>query len=106
MSEQRERVPIGVQANAWDAATTGAGGTSSALDTRCAPFVTAFGNSSGATTITIQVSQDNSNWYDSQSTQVLSGSGNFCIHATVAARFVRLKSSASVTATATISAKD
>lgn len=106
MSGQRQRMPIGVHANAWSAASTGAGGFSSSVDTWCAQAVTAFGNASGATTITLQVSQDGTNWYDSQINQVLSGAGNFCLNATVGARFVRLKSSADVTATATISAKD
>lgn len=106
MSEQRLRVPIGVHGNAWTAATTGAGGFSAALDTLCAPFVTAFGAVSGATTITLQASQDGTNYYDTQVTQVLAGAADFAVSATVAARYVRLKSSASVTATATLSAKD
>lgn len=94
----------GLQANAWDAATTGAGGTSSVLDTWSSPFVSAFGNVSGATTITLQFSADNSNFYDGPTVSP-SGAGNFYLSATVGARYVRLKSSNSVTATATLSAK-
>lgn len=96
--------PLGTHANAWSAATTGANGTSTSLDTGGYPFVSAFGNSSGATTITVQYSQDDTNYYDG-ATQVLGGAGNFRIDVTCAARFVRLKSSNSVTATATIAAK-
>lgn len=68
------------------------------------PFVSAFGNSSGAATLTLQYSMDGTNYYDGPA-QTLSGSGNFRIDATTGARFVRLKSSASVTLTATICAK-
>ncbi len=98
--------PIGTHGNAWNAASTGAGGVSNTLDTQNAPFVTAFGNVSGACTITVQVSQDGETFYDTQLAQVLAGAGNFCILGTIGARFIRLKSSADVTATATISAKD
>jgi len=104
--QQRQRNPIGLHANAWSAADTGAGGTSGPVDTWCAPHVTAFGNASGATTLTLQVSQDGTNWYDSQVTQALAGAGDFCLNASVGARFVRLKSSNDVNVTATISAKD
>jgi hypothetical protein len=96
--------PAGAHANAWSAAAVGINGTSTALDTDYLPFVTAFGNSSAAATITLQVSQDNTNYYDGP-TQVLAGAGNFCINATVGARYVRLKSSAAATITATLAAK-
>jgi hypothetical protein len=104
MSHPRHVAPLGTHANAWSNASTGAGGTSAVLDTYSSPFVSAFGNSSGAATFTLQYSQDGTNFYDGP-TQVLAGSGNFRIDATCAARFVRLKSSADVTATATLSAK-
>lgn len=100
----RQISPLGTHANAWDAAATGAGGVSAALDTWSCPFVSAFGNASGASTITVQYSQDGSNYYDGPA-QVLSGAGNFRIDATCGARYVRLKSSANVTVTATLSAK-
>lgn len=104
MSYQRFVPPLGVHANAWSAAATGVAGVSSALDTYSSPFVSAFGASSGAATFTIQYSQDGTNYYDGPS-QVLSGAGDFRIDATCGARYVRLKSSANVTVTATISAK-
>lgn len=103
---------LGVEANAWSAAVTGAGGTSTALDTLGLGTCSAFGNSSGATTISVQFSQNNSTWYDATATTgvggnsvVLAGAGNFAITFTSGARYVRLKSSASVTATATLSVK-
>lgn len=95
--------PLGVHANAWNNAAT-ASGTSTALDTGGYPFVSAFGASDGAVTITLQYSMDGTNYYGGP-TQVLSGAGDFRIDATCAARFVRLKSSAAVTCTATLAAK-
>jgi hypothetical protein len=95
---------VGTQANAWSAASTGAGGTSTAVDCQYAAHVTVFGNTSGASTITIQFSQDNTNFYDSETT--IAANGNFGKSVTAGARYVRLKSSADVTATATIAAKD
>lgn len=96
----------GTEANAWSAAAVGAGGTSTAIDTRYAGVVTCFGNSNAATTITVQVSQDNVAFYDSQVTQVLGGAGNFCVNAPIGARYIRLKSSGAATITATIAAKE
>lgn len=95
----------GAQANAWNAVAVAAGGASAVLDTWHLPFVTAFGNASAATTITLQVSQDNVNWYNSQVAQTLSAAGNFCLITEMGARYVRLTSSAAATITATITAK-
>jgi uncharacterized protein YaiE (UPF0345 family) len=100
----RYNAPLGVQANAWSNATTGAGATSGALDTFNCPFVSAFGAVDGATTITLQYSQDGTHYYDGPS-QTLTGAGDFRIDVLCAARYVRLKSSANVTATATLAAK-
>lgn len=95
---------LGAHANAWNAAVTGVNGTSTALQIGAAMFVSAFGNASAATTITLQYSQDGTNYYDGP-TQVLGGAGNFRIDATMGCEYARLKSSASVTATATLAAK-
>ena len=92
----------GTHANAWSAAAVGAGGTSASLDTQSMGVVSAFGNASAATTITVQVSQNNTNWYDTPHTQALAASGDFAISATLGARYIRLKSSAAATITATI----
>jgi hypothetical protein len=104
MSIGRNIPPIGGQANVWSAATTGAATTSPSVNTYNSPFVSAFGNVSGATTITLMLSADNVNFYAGP-TVVLSGAGNFYIDATVGAQYVALQSSNSVTATATIQAK-
>lgn len=95
--------PQGVHANAWDNAAT-ASGTSAVFDTHSSPYVSAFGISDGAVTITLQYSMDGTNFYSGPS-QVLAGAGDFRIDATCAARYVRLKSSAAVTVTATLAAK-
>lgn len=99
----RLETPLGTHGNAWNNAVT-ASGASSVVDTFSCPFVTAFGTSDGAVTITLQYSQDGTNFY-SGPTQVLAGAGDFAISATPGARFCRLKSSAAVTVTATIAAK-
>ena len=93
---------VGSHANAWNATAVAAGGTSAALDTQSTGTVSAFGNANAATTITLQVSQNNTNWYDTSHTQALAGSGDFALTATIGARYVRLKSSAAATITATL----
>lgn len=94
---------VGTHANAWDAASTGVGGTSTAVDCQYVSQVAVFGDTSGASTLTVQLSQDNSNFYDSETT--ISADGDFGTTVSVGARYVRLHSSADVTATATIAGK-
>lgn len=96
---------LGAQANAWNAAATGANGTSAAVDTKDRASVSAFGNADGATTITVQVSQDNVTYYDTASTVVLGAAGDFHVSLSTGAKYVRLKSSNNRTVTATITAK-
>lgn len=91
-------------AEVWTSASTGANTNSATFNTWASPFVTACGNVSGATTITLMLSVDGSNWYAGP-TVVLSGAGNFYLNATVGVQYVALQSSNSVTATAFISAK-
>lgn len=95
---------VGNHANAWNAVAVGVGGTSAEIDVQHAAFISAFGNASAATTITLQYSQDKTNWYDGPN-QVLSAAGDFRIDATTGARYVRLKSSAAATITGTIAGK-
>lgn len=96
--------PIGTHANAWSAIAVAANGVSASLDTNYCQLISVFGNSSVATTLTIQYSQDNVNFYDS--TQTISAPiGNFGVTFDTAARYIRLKSSAASTITATIAAK-
>lgn len=95
--------PIGTHGNAWLAADVGAATYSAGVDTLNAPFVSAFGNTSGASTITVSVSMDASTWYDT--TITFAANGDFWFNFSVGVRYVRLKSSAHVTITATIAAK-
>jgi streptogramin lyase len=98
-------VNLGSEGNAWANAATGAGGFSNTIETAGSAQVSVFGNVNGATTITVQVSQDGQTWYDTTLTAVAAGAGNFYIAGSIGARYVRLKSSNAVTATATIAAK-
>lgn len=95
----------GAQANAANAVVIGVGGFSAIVDTLGNPVVSAFGSTSAATTVTVQVSADGVTFYDTSSTQVLGSAGNFHITLSTAARYVRLKSSASATFTASILSK-
>lgn len=95
---------VGLHANAWNNATTGANGKSAAIDLEDCNKVTAFGNTSGATTLTLEVSQDRTNWYAHPTT--VAANGNFAQTWEIASRYARLSSSASVTATATVAAKN
>jgi hypothetical protein len=104
MCSGRNVAPIGVQGNAWNAASVGSNGTSGVEDTWSCPFVSAFGNANAATTLTLEYSMDGSTFYAGPST-TLSGAGDFHIDATTAARYLRLLSSAAATITATLAAK-
>jgi len=96
---------VGTHANAWNAVAVAANGTSAAIDCRYVPHISVFGNTSGNTTITIQESQDNTNFYDTETLAVGGGGGNFGIKVTSGARYIRLKSSQAKTITATIAGK-
>ena len=94
---------VGSHANAWNVAAVGANGTSTVIDCQYVSKISAFGNTSGNTTITVQESQDNTNFYDALA---LSGvNGDFGIQLVSGARYLRLKSSAARTITATIAGK-
>lgn len=98
--------PIGAQGNAWNAAAVGIAGTSNIVDITNQPLVTAFGHVSAATTITLQLSEDGTNFYSSQHNQVLAGAADFSFDGEVASKYARLISSAAATITATIAGKD
>lgn len=93
----------GAQGNAWNAAAVAIGGVSAAIDTNGMPFVTVFGNSSVASTIQVQYSQDGTNFYNAGPS--ISASGDFGTSFQPGARYVRLSSSAAATITATVAAK-
>jgi len=96
----------GTHANAWSAVAVSSSGVSTAFDTiGCrAGVTTVFGNTGGASTLTVQYSQNNATFYSS-AVNTGSVSGNFGLSFAHGARYVRLISSAAVTITATIACK-
>lgn len=86
------------------AQAVGAGVASNAVDTVNHPFVSAFGNASGATTMSLQYSADGITWFTRQSV-TLTGAGDFSIDCLCGARFLRLSTSGAVNLVAVISAK-
>jgi hypothetical protein len=94
---------VGTHANAWDNAATGANGNSATVDCQYTPHISIFGTSSGNTSILVQVSQNNTNFYTLSS--FTAGSGDFGVSLTVGARYVRLQSGTNRTVTATIAGK-
>lgn len=96
---------VGTHANAWNAAAVAANGVSASIDCQFVSNITIFGNANGSTTLTIQFSQDNVNFYDGSST-VVAASSDFSVSGTFGARYIRLKSSQARTITATVAGKD
>ena len=96
---------VGTHANAWNAAAVAAGGDSNVVDTQYQSNISVFGNADAATTITAYVSQDGTNFYKTSNEVTLSAAGDFHFTFVTAARYVRLRSSAVATITATIAGK-
>jgi hypothetical protein len=94
---------VGTHANAWNNVAVGANGVSNSIDCQYTPHITVFGVTSGGSTISFQVSQDNSNFYTSATFNITTG--DFGADFTSGARYVRLKSSNARTITATIAGK-
>lgn len=78
---------------------SGVNGVSSAVDvsTKHLRNITVFGNSNGATTLTVQFSNDNVNYYDSQYSYITSSASDFGFNITASPYYFRLKSSNNVT---------
>jgi hypothetical protein len=98
---------VGAQGNAWNNEAVLALGTSIATDCQYCANISVFGTSDSATTISVQVSQDGgfTPWIDTNHSVVLAGAGDFHFSFTSAVRYIRLKSSAPATLTATICGK-
>lgn len=95
----------GGHANAWNNVSVGVGGTSNTSDDLFyVSKVSVFGTRSAATEIIIQFSANGSTFYDS-GYRIASGTGDFGLTIDTASRYVRLKSVAAATITATINAK-
>jgi hypothetical protein len=96
---------VGAHANAWNAAAVLAAGTSTSIDCQYEDSVSAFGNTSAATDIEVEVSQDNTNFYKT-GIKATGANGDFYLSIPdLGARYVRLSSSAAATITATIAGK-
>ena len=97
---------VGAHANAWSAAAVAAGGNSASIDCQYTPHISAFGTSNGNTTISLQVSQNDTDFYTAATVVVGGGGGDFALNLTIGARYIRLQSSAARTITASITGKD
>ena len=102
--------PVGSANNTWSAnATISAGATSTAVDLQYDYQVSYFGTvtNTASLTLSLQVSQDNSNWYTAVNNTITAGTTSpFHYSATTAARYLRLiTSGVSATITATIAGK-
>ena len=64
-----------------------------------------FGNASAATILTVQLSNDNVNWYNTQTTYTISAAGNFGFSFQGVFNYIRIISSAAVTITTFINFK-
>lgn len=92
-------------ANVWNAVAAGAGDASTNhVNLQHYQLLSAFGNANAATTISLQYSQDGTNWYTA-ATVVLAGAGDFCFDVNCCAKYARLKTSGAATITATMAAK-
>jgi|LakMenEpi03Aug12_release.lakeMendotaPanAssembly.Ray.scaffolds.fasta_scaffold12271_4 hypothetical protein len=77
--------------------STGAGGVSQVANSSLVSNnYTFYGNVDGATNLTVQITPDGTNFYDSQYVYTSSGSGNFGFNVVLSAENVRLKSSNNV----------
>jgi len=98
--------PVGTHGNLWDNETPIAGSYSNSVDTQYTTAVDFFGFVSGACTLTVRLSQNNIDWYDSIYSYVAEEATEFHIATVIGARYVQLSTNASVTITATAAAKN
>jgi stress response protein YsnF len=84
----------------WSNALTGVNGFSSIADLSNINQLnlTFYGSVNGATSLVVQFSNDGTNFYDSQYSYTLSGSGNWGFNINSSPLYVRLKSTNSITA--------
>ena len=84
--------------------TITAGGSTSSVQLNNNKFVTIFGNSSGATTLTVQFSTDNINFYSSQNQITITSASNFGFAFPCTCSYIRLLSSSAINLLALIEA--
>jgi hypothetical protein len=85
-------------ATLWASPNVGVNGVSPSIDLseKSVSLVTLFGNSSGITTLTVQFSDDDTTFYDSQYTYIMTAPGDWGFTVPVCPFYLRLKSSAGV----------
>lgn len=88
----------------WAATSVGASAQSAGFDTHNSPWVSIYGNSSAATTLTVMYSNDGLTWYAGP-TLTLATAGNFHLDFTTAAQWIAVQSSAAAIITLIASAK-
>lgn len=99
--------PVGVEANAWNAAVVSADGFSTSIDCQYVSILSIFGNTNAATTILLEQGQDNVAWYDTGLEFSVGGTGGdfYMTLNDAGARYYRLQSTGAATITATIAGK-
>lgn len=88
----------------WNAASTGAGG-SSASHSNTGGLLSLGISVDGSTNMTVQYSNDNSNWYNTGNVVQFSGTSTMGLDIASVAPYVRLNSTANVTATAFVTSR-
>lgn len=97
---------IGIQANAWSAAATvTAGATSNAIDCQYTYNLSIFGTVDTTSVITVQISQDDTTYYNHSATITMTAAGTFHRLFDNAARYTKLSIDTTATITATIAGK-
>lgn len=98
---------VGTQANAFSSASPLSGGTSSSVDCQYVKRISVFGiESTASPTITIQVSQNDTDWYDSHHSLYTTANVDFYAEFDIGARYIRLKVDANCSSiTATVAGK-
>lgn len=97
---------VGTQANAWSAsATVTAGATSNVIDCQYTYNLSIFGTVDTTSVITIQISQDDTTYYNHSANITMTASGTFHRLFDSAARYAKLSIDTTATITATIAGK-
>ena len=97
---------VGTQANAWSAAATvTAGATSNAIDCQYTYNLSIFGTVDTTSIITVQISQDDTTYYNHSATITMTATGTFHRLFDNAARYTKLSIDTTATITATIAGK-
>lgn len=92
--------------NAWNNELTGTSGNSNSVNCQYASNCTMFGHVDGATTISVWISQNNTNFYQTGYRYVATGDEDVWLNIKyIGAQYIRLQSSVDVTANITLAGK-